>query len=72
MLFSILSVELSYIAIYEENRFGDKASEGQAVGVYETDFTAESQARKGTMGGTGKKISSNKELTEVGRMAEGD
>ena len=54
---------------------GDRASEGQASGVYGAGFTAGSQARKGARSGTrvmGNKVSSDKELMEVGRMAEGD
>ena len=54
---------------------GDRASEGQAAGVYGADFTAESLAGKEARGGTrgtGNKVSSDKELIEVGRMAEGD
>ena len=45
---------------------------GQAAGVYEAGFTVGSLAGKGTKGGTGHKVSFNKELMEVGRMAEGD
>ena len=54
---------------------GDQASEGQAAGVYGAGFTAGSLARKGAKIGTrgmGNKVSSDKELMEVGRMAEGD
>ena len=53
---------------------GDWASEGQAARVYGTGFTAGSLARKGARGGkrgTGNKVSSDKELMEVGRMVEG-
>ena len=52
---------------------GDRASEGQAAEVYGTSFTAESLASKGARGelrGTGNKVSSDKGLTKVGRMAE--
>ena len=52
---------------------GDRASEGQATGVYGAGFTAGSLARKrarGKMRETGNKVSSDKELTDVGRMAE--
>jgi hypothetical protein len=54
---------------------GDRASEGNAAGVYGTGFTEGSLARKAARGGTrgtGNKVSSDKELTEVGRMWEGD
>ena len=54
---------------------GDKASEGQACGVYGAGFTMGSLARNGAKGGArgmGNKISSDKELTEVGRMPKGD
>ena len=43
--------------------------------MYGAGFTAGSLARKGARGGmsrTGKKVGSDKELTEVGRMPEGD
>ena len=53
----------------------DRTSEGQAAGVYGACFTTGSLARKGARGGTrgtGNKVGSDKELTEVGRMAEGD
>jgi hypothetical protein len=53
----------------------DRASEGQAAGVYWAGFTAGSLARKGARGGmrgTGNKVGSDKELMEVGRMVEGD
>ena len=55
---------------------GDRASEGQAAGVYGAGFTAGSLAGKGARGGTrsgtGDKVSIDKELMEVGRVAEGD
>ena len=54
---------------------GDRACEGQAAGVYGTGFTAGYLAGKGARGGTkgtGNKVGSDKELMEVGRMAEGD
>ena len=54
---------------------GDWASEGQAVGVYRAGFTAGSLAGKGAWGGmrgTGDKVSIDKELMEVRRVAEGD
>ena len=54
---------------------GDRASEGEVAGKHEAYFTAGSLARKEARGGTrgtGTKVSSDKELTEVGRMAEGD
>ena len=44
----------------------------KTAGVYGVGFTAGSLARKGAKGGTGNKISSDKELMEVGRIAEGD
>ena len=53
---------------------GDWASEGQADGVYGAGFTVGFLARKGARDGKsemGNKVSSDKELTEVGRMAEG-
>ena len=43
---------------------GDGASEGQVAGVYGTDFTVGSLARKGNRGGPrgrGNKVSSDKE-----------
>ena len=49
---------------------GDKASKGQAAGVFGAGFTAGSLARKGARGGLrgmANKVSSDKELTEVGR-----
>ena len=46
----------------------DRAREGQAAGVYGGGFTA----RKGDRSGLSNKVSSDKELMEVGRMAEGD
>jgi hypothetical protein len=52
----------------------DRAIEGQAAGVNGAGFTTGSLARKEATGGTrgmGNKVSSGKELTEVGRMAEG-
>ena len=54
---------------------GDRASEGQAAGVYGAGFTAGSLAGKGARGGirgTGDKISIDKEFMEVGRVVEGD
>ena len=54
---------------------GDRASKGQAAGVYGAGFTAGSLTGKGARGGTrgtGDKVSIKKELAEVGRMAEGD
>ena len=50
---------------------GDRASEGHDAGVYGAGFTAGSLAGKGGRGGTGNKVSSDKELIEVGRMTEG-
>ena len=53
---------------------GNWGSEGQATGVYWAGFTVRSLAGKGARGrtrGTGNKVSSDKELIEVGRMAEG-
>ena len=53
---------------------GDIASEGNAAGVYGAGFTEGSLARKAARGGTkgmGNKVSSDKELMEVGRMTEG-
>ena len=52
---------------------GDRASKGKAAGGYGPGFTAEPLARKGARGGLrgmGNKFSSDKEFTEVGRMAE--
>ena len=54
---------------------GDRASEGQAAGVYGSGFTVGSLARKGARDGTrgmGDKVSIYKELIEVRRVAEGD
>ena len=56
-------------------KVSDEASEGQATGVCGARFTAGSLAGKGARGGTrrtGNRVSSDKELMEVGRMAEGD
>ena len=53
----------------------DRASEGQAAGVSGAGFTAGSLEGKGArsgMRGTGNKVSFDKELMEVGRMAESD
>ena len=58
--------------VYRLGEVGDKASEGQAAGVYGGGFTAETLARKGARGGRRNKLSSEKELTEVETMAEGD
>ena len=47
---------------------GDRANEGQAAGVYGAGFTTGSLARKGARSGTrgtGNKVSSDRELTEV-------
>ena len=52
---------------------GDRASEGQATGVYGTGFTTISLARKGARSGlmgTGN-VSSDKELTEVTEAGQG-
>jgi hypothetical protein len=54
---------------------GDRASKGQTVGGFGVGFTVGSLARKGARRetrGTGSKVSSDKELMEVGRMAVGD
>jgi hypothetical protein len=51
---------------------GNWTSEGQVAGVYGAGFTAGSLARKGARDGTGNKGSSEKELTEIRMMAEGD
>jgi hypothetical protein len=51
---------------------GDRASEGQAAGVYGSGFTVGSLARKGARDGMGNKVSSDKELIEIGMTAEGD
>ena len=54
---------------------GDWTSEGQAAGVYWAGFTAGSFTGKGARGlmrATGDKVSIDKELMEVGRVAEGD
>ena len=50
----------------------DRANEEQNAGVHWTGFRAGSLASVGTWDGTGIKVSSDKELTEVGRIAEGD
>ena len=47
------------------DRIGEVGEE-QAAGIYGTDYTAGSLARKEASGGTGNKVSSDKELTEVG------
>ena len=49
---------------------GDWASEEQAAGVYGAGFTAGSLALKGARGRT--RGTGDKELMEVGRVAEGD
>jgi hypothetical protein len=54
---------------------GNQASEGQAAGMYGAGFTAGSLAGKEARAwtrGTGNKVSFDKELMEVERMAEGD
>ena len=56
---------------------GDRRGEigDRASGLYGAGFTAGSLARKGARGGmrgTGNNVSSDKELTEVGRTVEGD
>ena len=54
---------------------GDRASEGQAAGMYGAGFTSGSLAGKEARGGTrgtGNKVSFDNELMEVWRMAEGD
>ena len=54
---------------------GDWASEGQAIEVYGTRFTAGTLVRVGVrdeMWGQGIKFGSVKELMEIGRMVEGD
>ena len=56
------------------DRMGE-ISEGRAAVVYGAGFTAGPLTRKGARSGlreTGNKVNSEKELTEVGRMAEGD
>ena len=50
---------------------GDREREGQVAGVYGAGFTAGSLAGNGARGGTGDKVSIDKELMEVGRVAEG-
>ena len=51
---------------------GDRTNEGQAAGMYGAGFTAGSLAGKGARVGTGDKVRIDKELMEVGRVAEGD
>ena len=54
---------------------GDRASEGQAAGVYGTGFTGGFLTRKGARVGTrvtGNNFISDKELMKVGRIAEGN
>ena len=54
---------------------GDRASERQAVRVYGAGFTVGSLAGKGARSGTRgteNNVDSDKELMEIGRMAEGD
>ena len=54
---------------------GDSAGEEQAAGMYGADLTAKSLARLGArdgMRGTGIKVRSDKELTEIGVITEGD
>ena len=54
---------------------GDKTSEEQVAGVYGAGFTAGSLTGKGARGGTRgtrNKVSFDKELMGVRRMAEGD
>jgi hypothetical protein len=54
------------------NRIGDRASERQGVGAgFTVGSLARVEARIGTRG-MGVKVTSNKELTEVGRMVESD
>jgi hypothetical protein len=52
-----------------------RAREGQAAGAYGAGFTVGPMARKESRSGlrrTGDKVTSDKQLTEFGRMAEGD
>ena len=54
---------------------GDRASEGQAAGLYGAGFTAWYLAGKGARGGMRgmeNKVGFDKELMEVGRMVEGE
>ena len=54
---------------------GDRVNEGQAAMVYGTGFTVGSLARIGARDGSwrpGIKVGSDKQLMEIGRMAEGD
>ena len=53
---------------------GDQASEGQVTGVYKGRFYSgvSGRVRSQVTRGMGKKVSSDKELMEVGRMVEGD
>ena len=58
--------------IDEIDEICNRTSEGQAARVYGAGFTAGSLPGKGAKGGMGNKVSFDKELMEVGRMAEGD
>ena len=49
----------------------DKASEGEPTGVFYSGVSGRDRSRGGTRG-TGNKVSADKELTEVGKMAGGD
>ena len=54
---------------------GDIVCEGQTARVYRMGFIVGSLTRKGArdrMRGTGNKVISDKELIEIGRMAEGE
>ena len=68
--YEVAAAGVSGMGVDRIGKVGDQASEGQAAGVYGTGFTAWPLARKEARGGTrgtGNKVSSDKELTEVGR-----
>ena len=62
----------SSVCVDRIDEVGDRASEVHTSGVYGTCFTAGSLARVGAKHGPGLKVGSDKQLTEVGRMVEGD
>ena len=61
------------MSVDKRGEVGDRASEGHAAGVYGRGFTSGSLARVGAKDGTWGpriKVGFDKELIEVGRMAE--
>ena len=63
---------VSGMAVDKIGEVDDRANEAQATGVFGSGFIMGSQAMVGARGGTIIKVSSDKESTEIGRMAEDD